>query len=112
MPDNVSPSAPIEEEEYGNDIVTVTGEDGKTYEFERLDAIETDDGRFLALLPLFEDPQATVEDAGELIIVQVKEDEDGVLLAPIEDDDLLDEIAEIFEERLSEYYDVTSDEEE
>ena len=112
MPDNVSPSTPIEEEDYGNDIVTVTGEDGETYEFERLDAIETDDGRFLALLPLFEDPQATVEDAGELIIVQVKEDEDGVLLAPIEDDDLLGEIAEIFEERLSEYYDVASDEEE
>ena len=112
MPDNVSPSTPIEEEDYGNDIVTVTGEDGETYEFERLDAIETADGRVLALLPLFEDPQATVEDAGELIIVQVKEDEDGVLLAPIEDDDLLGEIAEIFEERLSEYYDVASDEEE
>ena len=112
MPDNVSPNTPIEEESFGNDIVTVTGEDGNTYEFERLDAIETDDGRFLALLPLFEDPQASVEDAGELIIVQVKEDEDGVLLAPIEDDNLLDEIAEIFEERLSEYYDVASDEEE
>ena len=106
------PLEPMAEEEFGNDIVTVTGEDGNTYEFERLDAIETDDGRFLALLPLFDDPQATVEDAGELIIVQVKEDEDGVLLAPIEDDDLLDEIAEIFEERLSEFYDVASDEEE
>ena len=97
-------------EEYDPDIVTVTGEDGKEYQFEILDAIETDDGRFLALLPVPEDPQEYLEEDGEVIPVQVIEDENGTTFAPIEDDELMDEIAEIFEERLADLFEENEEE--
>ena len=43
-------------EEYTPDIVSIVDEDGKEHIFEELDRIETDDGRYVALLPLPESP--------------------------------------------------------
>lgn len=100
----------LNEEDFGPDLVTVEDEDGVTHTFEKLDAIETDNGRrYVALLPFYEDPADMVNDDGELIILEVQEDGDGNMLVPIEDDDLFDEIADIFEERLSEYYEIDSE---
>ncbi len=98
----------LTDEEFGPDLVTVEDEDGVTHTFEKLDAIETEKGRFVALLPFYEDPAEMLQDDGELIILEVQEDGDGNMLVPIEDDDLFDEIADIFEERLSEYYEIDS----
>lgn len=98
----------LTDEEFGPDLVTVEDEDGVTHTFEKLDAIETEKGRFVALLPFYEDPAEALQDDGELIILEVQEDGDGNMLIPIEDDDLFDEIADIFEERLSEYYEIDS----
>lgn len=98
----------LTEEDFGPDLVTVEDEDGVTHTFEKLDAIETDKGRYVALLPFYEDPNEMLQDDGELIILEVQEDGDGNMLVPIEDDDLFDEIADIFEERLSEYYEIDS----
>ncbi len=88
------------------DLVTVIGEDGKQHEFELLDAIETEDGRFVALVPVYEDPAEELNDDGELIVLQVIEENGEELLAPIEDETLFDEIAEIFEDRLNELYEI------
>ena len=98
----------LTDEEFGPDLVTVEDEDGVTHTFEKLDAIETDNGRYVALLPFYEDPTEMLQDDGELIILEVQEDGNGSTLVPIEDDDLFDEIADIFEERLSEYYEIDS----
>ncbi|HJD23582.1 MAG TPA: DUF1292 domain-containing protein [Firmicutes bacterium] len=99
-------------DEYGADLVTVADEDGKEHQFEIIDAIETDDGRYVALLPVYDDPAETLNDDGELIILQVTEEDDGEMLVPIEDDELFDEIADIFEERLSDLYEIEEMEEE
>jgi len=98
------------EEEYTPEYVNVTGEDGVTYSFEKLDAVENEDGRFLALLPVYDEDEDVLSGDGELIIVQVVEDGDGFMLAPIEDDELYDELATVFEERLSEFYEIQSEE--
>ncbi len=98
----------LTDDEFGPDLVTVEDEDGVTHTFEKLDAIETDNGRYVALLPFYEDPTEMLQDDGELIILEVQEDGNGSVLVPIEDDDLFDEIADIFEERLSEYYEIDS----
>ena len=46
-----------------------------------------------------------VDGDGELIILSVVEDEDGeTYLEPIEDEALFNEIGEIFEERLADYF--------
>ena len=95
------------EKEYNPDIVSVVDEEGKEHVFEELDRIETDDGRYVALLPMYDDPQEMLDDSGELIILKVEEDDDGdTYLCPIEDEDEFNEIGQAFEERLSELFDL------
>lgn len=93
-------------EEFYNNIVSVLDDEGNEHQFELLDAIETDDGRYVALLPIYTEAEAALEDDGELVILQVVNDEGEDLLVPIEDDEVFEEIAEIFEERLSDYYEI------
>ena len=93
-------------ENYGNSLVSVLDEDGNEHQFEVLDAIETDEGRYVALLPIYSEAEAAIDDDGELVILEVVDDNGDDLLVPIEDDETFDEIAEIFEERLSEYYEI------
>ena len=93
-------------EDYVADLVTVQDEDGKEHQFEIIDAIETDDGRYVALLPVYDDPEETLNDDGELIILQVVEEDGGEVLVPIEEEETFDEIADIFEERLADLYEI------
>ena len=101
----------IENEGYGNDLVSVVDENGVQHTFEELDRIETDEGRFIALLPVYSEAQDIIDDDGELIILSVVEDEDGeIYLEPIEDEKLFNKIGDIFEERLSEYFEFAEEE--
>ena len=100
-------------EEYGPDIITVMDDDGAEHEFEVLDRIETDDDkRYVAIIPSFDSPEEMLEDDGELIILRVIEEDEGNILEPIEDEDEFDEIASIFQERLSDYFEFEGAEEE
>ncbi|MBQ7116023.1 MAG: DUF1292 domain-containing protein [Clostridia bacterium] len=93
------------EESFGNNIVSVVDENGVEHTFEELDRIETDDGRYIALLPIYDEAEEILDGDGELIILSVVEDEDGeTYLEPIEDEALFNEIGEIFEERLADYF--------
>ena len=92
-------------EGFGNNIVSVVDEEGVEHSFEELDRIETDDGRYIALLPIYTEAEEILDSDGELIILSVVEDEDGeTYLEPIEDEALFNEIGEIFEERLADYF--------
>ena len=95
-------------DEYGADLVTVLDDEGNEHQFELVDAIETDDGRYVAV---YETADESVNDDGELIILEVAEENGEEMLVPIEDDDIFDEIAEIFEERLSDLYEIEEMEE-
>ena len=93
------------EENFGNNIVSVVDEEGVEHTFEELDRIETDDGRYIALLPIYDEAEEILDGDGELIILSVVEDEDGeTYLEPIEDEALFSEIGAIFEERLADYF--------
>ncbi len=93
--------------EYNPDIVTVVDENGVQHTFEELDRIETDEGRFIALLPVYEEAEEILDDDGELIILSVVEDEDGeIYLEPIEDEKLFNKIGELFEERLEDLFEI------
>ena len=58
-------------EEYNPDIVSVVDEDGVEHIFEELDRIETEDGKFVALLPVYDDAEDIIDDDGEIIILKV-----------------------------------------
>ncbi len=98
-------------EEYTPDIVSIIDEDGKEHIFEELDRIETDSGKYVALLPLPENPDNLTEGDDELIILKVEEDKGEIYLSPIEDDNEFNEVGQIFEERLAEMFDFDEAEE-
>lgn len=102
-----------EEKEYNPDLITVEDDDGNEHTFEALDRIETDDGRYIGMIPTFDEAEDYLEADMELIIVRVEEDENGeTLLYPIEDDKEWEEIAAIFEERLSDVFEIENEEDE
>lgn len=101
MNDNIK-----ENEEYNPDLINLTDDDGKEYNFEVLDAIETDTNRYLALLPVYDDPQKMLDDSGELVIVKVEEENGEEFYCEIEDDDEYETIADAFVDRLENFFEI------
>ena len=99
-------SEEIKNEEYNPDIVSLVDDEGKEYNFEVLDAIETDEARYLALLPVYDDPKAMLDDSGELVIVKVGEDDGEEYFYEIEDDDEYETIADAVVDRLQDRFEV------
>ena len=90
--------------------IKITDDDGNEFNFEVIDAIESDEGRYLAMLPLFDDPEKMLQDSGELVIVKVGEENGEEYYYEIEDDDEYDFIADAFIERLEDFYEIAQDE--
>ena len=101
----------LENQDYEQDLLTLTDEDGQEHEFEILDIIENDDGCFYALLPTFDDPQEQVESEGTYYIFQAFEEDGEQQLAEVEDEDLLDRLAAEFEAHFDEMFEEDGSEE-
>ena len=86
----------MENNEYGNDFISLTDSEGNEYNFELLDRLETEDGEYVALLPVYDDPQETLDDNGELVIVKVVEENGEEYYENIDDDDEYDTVADAF----------------
>lgn len=93
-------------EEYNPDIITLEDNDGVEYTFEVLDRIETDDSRYVALLPVYDDPQKMLDDSGELVILKVAEENGEEYFEDIEDDDEYDMIVDAFTARLQDAFEI------
>ncbi|MBQ3603877.1 MAG: DUF1292 domain-containing protein [Clostridia bacterium] len=98
--------------EYNPDIVSVIDEEGKEHVFEELDRIETDNGRYVALLPTYDDPSEMLEDSGEIIILKVSEEDGETYLSAIEDEAEFNEVGKLFEERLADLFEFDEEDEE
>lgn len=92
-------------EEIFDDLVIVTDEDGVSHKFELIDAIETDESRYVALIPFSEEDEESDED-DELIILEVVNENGDDMLIPIEDEADFNFVAGEFEKRLSEMFDI------
>ncbi len=93
-------------EEYNPDLITLCDDNGKEYSFEVIDAIETDDARYLAMLPVYDDPKKMLEESGELVIVKVLEEDGEEFFSEIEDDDEYETIADAFVDRLENFFEI------
>ena len=93
-------------EEFLPDIISLTDEENNEYNFEVLDRIETDDGRYVALLPVYDDPQEQLEDSGELVILKVFEEDGEEYLEQIEDEDEYATVSDAFINRLQDLYEI------
>lgn len=100
--------------EYDPDIITVTDEEGMEHEFEELDRIETDDDkRYVALIPIYKDAEDVLEGDGEVIILEVIEEEDGeTYLQQIQDEEEFNEIGEIMIKRIQKKFGFDDEDEE
>ena len=88
------------------DLITLIDDEGQEHEFEIIDELETDDGHFMALVPTHQDPVDMASDAETYYIFEVIEEDGEEQLQELEDDALLDKLADIFETRFNEaYYD-------
>ena len=91
-------------EEYTPDIITLLDEDNIEHEFEILDIIENDRGSFYALAPYYSDPDDFLNDTGEYIILESVEKDGEYEMIEIEDEALLDKLADEFEEHFNELF--------
>lgn len=88
-------------EEYGNDFVVLTDEDGKELELEHLDTVEYNGQTYMAFIPA----EMTLEDSYELIIMKTELEENGdEVLVTLDDEDEEAELFQIFSERLEETF--------
>lgn len=93
-------------DEYNPDIIFLEDDNGKEYTFEVLDRIETDDSRYIALLPVYDDPKKMLDDNGELVVLRVVEDNGEEYFEDIDDDDEYDMIVDAFADRLQDLFEI------
>ena len=106
----------MENENWGEDIISLMDEEGNQSEYKIVACAELDGLEYMALEPIIEDPEEELMDAAELVFLKVSEetDEDGeAFLDTIQDDEEFERVAEVFRDKLSEeYYFLDEDEEE
>lgn len=97
----------MEHGDFGPDILTLIDEEGVEHEFEVVDTMEVDDNRYMALIPVSEEEG---DDADELVVLKVVEDEGEEFLEPIDDEEEFGRIADLFMVRLDEEYEFIDEE--
>ena len=95
---------PNTEEEYQPDLMTLEDEDGNEVTFEVIDALDHNGVHYLAVVEYTENEE-DAEDA-QLVILSVGEDDEGEYLDVVEDDETLLEVSKLFEQRLSDDYEI------
>ncbi len=88
-------------DEYGNDFVMLTDEDGNEQEFEHIDTVELDGQVYMAFIPA----ELAAEDEAEVVILKVVPEGDEEILASVEDDAEADRVYEIVMQHVEEMYD-------
>ena len=91
-------------EEDQPDLMTLEDEDGNEITFEVIDALNYKGVHYLATVE-YAETEEEAENA-QLVILSVGEDDEGEYLDVVDDDELLLELGKLFEERLSDEYDI------
>ena len=89
-----------------DNIVILNDEDGNEVRFEFLDLIELNNEEYVVLLPVVEEGEE--EEEGEIVILKVEdtdEDSEEESYVSVEDEDVLNEVFEIFKERFKDDFD-------
>ena len=92
-------------EDYQPDLLTLEDEDGNEITFEVIDALDHKGVHYLAVVEYVEDEEDLDEDA-QLVILRVGTDAEGEYLDEVDDDDTLMEVCALFEQRLSDSFDI------
>lgn len=93
--------------EYGNDIITLTDEEGNELQFEHIASVEVDGETYVGLVEIFDDPQKMLESDAQLIIMKQVEDNTGeMILVTLDSNEELEKVVREFEAVLEEEYEI------
>jgi len=89
-----------------DNIIVLNDENGDEVEFEFVDLIEHKGKSYVVLLPVLDDDE---EDDGEVVILEVQdgENEDEEAYVSIDDEEILQEVFEIFKDKYEDEFDFT-----
>ena len=87
-------------EDFGNDYVVLTDEDGNEVEFEHIDTVEVDGQMYMAFIPA----ELAVDEEAEVVILKVVKEDGEEVLVSVEDDAEADRVFAIVMERVEDMY--------
>lgn len=87
-------------DEYKNNFVVLTDEDGNEKEFEHIDTLEDGGIMYMAFIPA----ELSLEEEAEVVILKIVEEDGEELLATVDDDDENLRIYNLFMDRLEDTY--------
>ena len=102
----------MDEKEFQSEYYTLIDEEGNEIQFEVIGSAEIKGTLYYAMIPV--DDQPDEEDVYEYVILKAEKDEDGEdVLVTIDDDDEFDDVADYFDDMLSDEvdYDLNNNEE-
>ena len=70
-------------EEFGNNYVVLTDEDGNEVEFEHIDTVELNGETYMAFIPA----ELSAEDEAEVVILKIVEEGGEEILASVDDEE-------------------------
>ena len=89
-------------EEFGPDFITITDEDGNDIELELVDALEHNGQTYMAFYPVVTEDSDEEDEEFGLIILKSIEENGEELLSTLDSDEELNEVYDLFMERLLE----------
>ena len=93
--------------DYGNDIITLTDEEGNDLQFEVIAAVEVDGETYVGMIEIFDDPQKMIESDAQLVIMKQVEDNGGdVILVTLDSNAELEKVVRELEKVLEEEYEI------
>ncbi|MCB6366698.1 DUF1292 domain-containing protein [Intestinibacillus massiliensis] len=92
-------------EEFGNNYVVLTDEDGNEVEFEHIDTVELNGETYMAFIPA----ELSAEDEAEVVILKIVEEGGEEILASVDDDEEADRVYEIVMSHVEDLYDEEPD---
>lgn len=99
-------------DDYGNDIITLTDEEGNELQFEVLASVEVDGETYVGMIEMFDDPQQMLESDAQLVIMKQVEDNAGdIVLVTLDSNEELQKVVIEFEKVLEEEYEIDNTEE-
>ena len=100
----------IPEEELDN-IIVLNDENGEEVRFEFLDLVELDGEEYVVLLPM--DEEENEDEVGEVVILKVEDadSEEEESYVSVDDEEVLNQVFEIFKEKFKDEFNFVDDEE-
>lgn len=92
----------LDNEMYDANLISLLDDEGNEYEFEIIEELDYKDGHYYALMPLFDMPDEEDSENVYMIFEDIMDENGEPQLAEIDDEALLDTLAELFEEKFDE----------